>query len=72
MSKSDDIKPEPVPELVGKTITEAHIVTDSAGNEDVVIRCSDGTVFIVTAWQEEGYPLYMGVSEKINRDVLKG
>lgn len=72
MNKSGDKMPEPIPALAGKTIAEASIVTDEGGNQDVYLRCSDGTVFSVSAWQEEGYPVQMCVSEESNRDVLKG
>jgi len=62
---------ETVPELSGKTIAEAIISTNDAGDQELVIRCTDGTEFTVGAWQTEGYPVQMAVTPRGNKAKLK-
>lgn len=54
--------PRTTPNLVGKVIAEAVLATTKNGDQELVIRCVDGSSFTVGAWQDEGYPVQIEVT----------
>lgn len=55
---------ELVEEMTGKTISEAAISTTENGDKELIIRCTDGSSFTVGAYQQEGYPVEMLVTQR--------
>jgi hypothetical protein len=52
-----------IPALAGKMIAEAFCVKEaSSGDQLVMIRLTDGTVYEIQAWQEEGRSVEISVS----------
>lgn len=49
--------------LVGKTIDEASIKESPAGDEELHLKLTDGSLFVVGAWRREGHCTEMMVEQ---------
>lgn len=49
--------------LRGKTIDEAAIKESPAGDEELHLKLTDGSLFVVGAWRREGYCTEMMVEQ---------
>jgi hypothetical protein len=59
---ADSSEVETVPALAWKTILSAEIAKAADGDQRLVIHCSDGSSFTVSAWKGDGYPMCIMVS----------
>lgn len=57
---------EQVPEVFGRTVEWAGVVTAKSGDEEFIIRFVGGGQLVVGAWQVEGRPIEMAAEFKSN------